>query len=120
MNRKDFALLLGSGRAMDVVHFGSGPARTFTYEVKLGTTPHNQPRADYIGGHLVVTIDRDDAEAWLSSDRIGFDHRQTAGDGSAIRVIVEKDFACLHGPAGDESADAWAFPIPSTAASKTS
>jgi Family of unknown function (DUF7009) len=116
MDRKDLAELLGCGRTIDVVRFGPGPARTFTYEVKLGTAPRNQPRADYIGGHLVVTINRDDAEAWLTGDRIGFDHRQLMDDGGAIRVIVEKDFACLDRPPGDEEEDAWAFPNPSSIA----
>jgi len=116
MDQQDLASLLISGRALDMVHFGPGPDRTFTYEVKVGRAPRNRPQVEYIGGHLVITIDRQCAEEWSSSDRVGFDHRQVAGDGSGIRVIVEKDFACLDRPAGEESDDAWAFPNPTSPA----
>ena len=115
MDRKDLAELLGCGRTIDMVRFGPGPSRTFTYAVKLGTAPHNRPRAEYIAGHLLVILDRGDAETWFSGDRVGFEHRQLLEDGSAIRVILEKDLACLDRPAGDESEDAWAFPNPSVA-----
>jgi len=116
MDRKDVAELLGCGRTIDVVRFGPGPSRTFTYVVKLGTAPRNRPRAEYIAGHLFVIIDREDAEAWSSGDHVGFDHQQLLEGGSAIRVILEKDFACLDRPVGDESEDAWAFPNPSSSA----
>ena len=52
-------------------------------------------------------------EEWLSSDRVGFDHLQDV-EGGVVRVLVEKDFACIDRPLGEEADDAYAFPNPSS------
>jgi hypothetical protein len=114
VDRKDLADLLDRGRVLDVLRFGPGSTHTFTSAVVIGTAPPGRPRADYAGGLLVVTINPIDAEVWAAGDRVGFDHEQ-AVDGGTVRVILEKDFACLDRPAGDEAEDAWAFPNPSGA-----
>jgi hypothetical protein len=43
---------------------------------------------------------------------VGFDEEQTV-EGGTVRVILEKDFACLDRPAEDAAEDTWAFPNPS-------
>ena len=59
-----------------------------------------------------IQIDPADAEDWLAGDRVGFDHLQPV-DGGVVRVLLEKDFACIDRPAGEEADDAYAFPNPS-------
>jgi hypothetical protein len=114
MDRKDLTELLERGIVLDVLRFGPGNAHRFTYAVMLGATPPGSPRADYASGLLVVTIDPVVAELWVIGTRVGFDEEQTV-DGGTIRVILEKDFACLDRPSEDEAEDAWAFPNPSVA-----
>ena len=48
----------------------------------------------------------------FEGDRVGFDHQQPV-DGGVVRVLLEKDFACIDRPAGEEADDAYAFPNPS-------
>ena len=112
LDRKDLAELIEHGRVLDVVRFGPGSNHTFTYAVLVGIAPTAHPRADFSAGLLVVTIDRSDAEVWSGGNQVGFDHEQ-AVEGGIVRVILEKDFACLDRPAGDAAEDAWAFPNPS-------
>jgi hypothetical protein len=61
-----------------------------------------------------MLIDPNDADEWLSGDRIGFHHQQPV-DGGVIRVLLEKDFACIDRPGGEEADDVYAFPNPSAA-----
>ena|SRR5262245_63507888 len=119
MDRRDLAELIeqgrigrGSARVIDVLRFGPGSAHTFTYAVMIGAAPPGCPRADYASGLLVLTIDPVAAQLWAEGDRVGFDEEQ-AVDGGTVRVILEKDFACLDRPAEDAEEDAWAFPNPS-------
>src|SRR5262249_30555217 len=112
MDRKDLADLIERGRVVDALRFGPGKERTLAYAVVLGPAPAGRPDAAYAAGLLVVTIDRGDAEAWAAGDRVGFDHEQLT-EGGTVRVILEKDFACLDRPAGSEGEDARAFPNPS-------
>ena len=112
MDRRDLAELVDQGQVIDALRFAPGGASTVTYAVTVGAAPSGRPRADYAAGLLVITIDRGDAEAWAEGDLVGFDHEQAVESGS-VHVILEKDFACLDRPAGDEAEDAWAFPNPS-------
>jgi hypothetical protein len=112
MDRKDLAELLERGLVRDALHFGPGSAHTFTYAVMIGAAPLGSPRADYSSGLLVVTIDPVAAEMWAAGDRVGFDEEQAVG-GDTVRVVLEKDSACLDRPADDAAEDAWAFLNPS-------
>ena len=67
---------------------------------------------EFVGGRLLVTIDPLDAEELRRGDNVGFDHEQVSYEG-VIRILLEKDFACLDRPAGEETDDAFAFPNPS-------
>lgn len=111
LDRRDLGELVQDGRVEDAVRFG--PGRSFTYSIVTGKAERERPHIDYAEGNLMITIDRDDVLAWQASDLVGFDHQQ-AVEGGAVRVTVEKDFACLDRPAGEEADDAWAFPNPST------
>lgn len=112
LDRKDLAELLEHGRVLDVLRFGPSSNHTFTYTVVVGSAPLGHPHAQYYAGLLVVTIDLGDAKEWSESEQVGFDHEQAVESG-AVRVILEKDFACVDRPTGDEAEDAWAFPNPS-------
>ena len=112
MDRRDLAELIQRGRVFDALRFGPGIERTLMYAVVVGTAPHGRPRANYSAGLILITIDRGDVEAWAEGDQVGFDHEQEV-QGGTVRVILEKDFACLDRPAGDAAEDALAFPNPS-------
>ena len=114
LDRRDIEELIDRGRIEDGVRFGPGLA--FSYAVELGPAPRERPRASYADGRLTIRIDPEDAEAWHAGERVGFDHQQ-AVDGGVIRVLLEKDFACLDRAVGDEADDAYAFPNPSAVCS---
>ena len=110
LDRRDLDRLVEDGRVEDALHFGPGVA--FSYVVEAGPAPGGRPQASYGGDRITIRIDPADASAWRASDRVGFDHRQPI-EGGEVRVLLEKDFACLDRPAGDEEDDAHAFPNPS-------
>src|SRR5579871_2722760 len=112
LDRRDLGQLLDCGHVNDAVKFGPAPGQAFTYAVQIGPAPRGLPQVEYAPGQILVKIDREDVIEWQNSDRVGFDHQQSC-DGGTIRVVLEKDFACLDRPAGEEAEDAWAFPNPS-------
>ena len=109
LDRNDLEGLVGRGRVEDMLRFG--PASAFTYAVEVGEAPRGRPTAWYRDGRLTVRLDRRDVEEWAGGDRVGFEHVQEV-DGGAVRILIEKDFACLDRPSGHED-DAHAFPNPS-------
>ena len=109
LDRRDIERLIDEGRVDDAVRFGPGLA--FSYAVERGPAPRECPMASYTAGSLLIRIDPEDAEDWLAGDRVGFDHQQPV-DGGVVRVLLEKDFACIDRPLGGEADDAYAFPNP--------
>jgi hypothetical protein len=110
LDRRDIEGLIDRGRIDDSVRFG--PGLSFSYAVEIGPAARGRPKASYAGGRLTIRIDPEDAEGWLAGDRVGFDHEQVV-DGGVVRVLLEKDFACIDRTAGEEADDAYAFPNPS-------
>jgi hypothetical protein len=110
LDRRDIERLFDEGHVDDAVRFGPGLA--FSYAVEAGPAPRERPRVSYTDGRLTIQIDPVDVEEWLSGDRVGFDHLQDVEEG-VVRVLVEKDFACIDRPLGEEADDAYAFPNPS-------
>jgi hypothetical protein len=110
LDRRDIERLIDEGRVDDAVRFGPGLA--FSYAVETGPAPRERPTAFYTAGRLLIRIDPEDAEEWLAGDRVGFDHQQPI-DGGVVRVLLEKDFACIDRPLGEEADDAYAFRNPS-------
>lgn len=116
LDRRDLAGLIERGGIEDALRFG--PGAEFCYAVEAASAPRGKPTASYAEGRLIVTIDPEDVRAWAATDRIGFDHEQAVGAGT-VRVVLEKDFACLDRAAGGEVDDAHAFPNPSAACGPT-
>jgi hypothetical protein len=109
LDRRDIERLIDEGGVEDAVRFG--PARVFSYAVEIGVAPRERPIASYTDGRLTIRIDPADAKGWFSGDRIGFDHQQPVEDG-IVRVLLEKDLACIDRRPGEEADDAYAFPNP--------
>ncbi len=62
------------------------------------------PSVTYAGDTMRVTLPQSVVVAWATSDEITIE-----GTDGNIRVLVEKDFQCLHPP---QSRDPEAFPNP--------
>ncbi|MHC5537703.1 DUF7009 family protein [Singulisphaera rosea] len=110
LDRRDIERLVRESRVVDAINFG--PGLEFSYSVEVAPTPRERPEVAYGEGRITLRIDPADAIEWLEGDRVGFDHKQAVNGGS-IRVLLEKDFACIDRPAGEEDDDAFAFPNPS-------
>lgn len=112
LDTRDLVKLVTQGHTGDELRFGSRADQNLSYSVRIGTAPHNQPQMEYVAGRLTVTISRQDAEEWSLTDRVGFNHQQHTSDGETVRLLLEKDFACIDRAPGEEPDDAFAFPNP--------
>src|SRR5690349_11012998 len=62
------------------------------------------------GARVEVRIARAAADRWTSSDEVGVEGAQALDDGRSLRILVEKDFACLKVRPGEDDADAFPHP----------
>lgn len=111
LDQKDLSLLLETGRVEDGIRFGESHDLSFSYAVELIDPGPAEPRVSYRSGHFVLQVDRSVAHEWNSTTQVGFETQQTFEE-TTVRIILEKDFACLDRPASQAEDDQFAFPNP--------
>ncbi|MFN0215471.1 MAG: DUF7009 family protein [Saprospiraceae bacterium] len=74
--------------------FGPADGQTFVYalEPKEGI---DALQASFADGKITLYLPADAAKTWYSEARIGFENEQEVGPGVFLKMLLEKDFACL-------------------------
>ena len=89
--------------------------RTLRYVVE--SSPASvKPAAFYTDGEVIVRLPETAVLAWASSDQVSIDTEQLLDDGATLRILVEKDFACLAPREGEDESDM--YPHPATGQDK--
>lgn len=108
LTKSEVATFDEKGRVADTVRFGPDDSEMLTYELVRSAT-HPAPGVEFNGGELVVYLPREQADAWVKTDRVGVQGSQEAGP-SRLSILVEKDFRCLSPREGDEEEDLYDHP----------
>lgn len=94
---------VGRGLAVErTVHFPGG--RSLQYIV-AGSAAATSPQAAYSGDAIRVSLPEARLKSWANGDEVGIE-----GQDGPIRILVEKDFQCLHRGA-DSEPDAFPNPL---------
>ena len=99
LSRKDVAQLAETATVEETVTFGGD--RRLVYRLEAGTAPL---AASFDGAKISVSVPYSEVKSWAATDQTGIE-----GSAGALRILIEKDFQCLHPGAVEDSA---AFPNP--------
>jgi hypothetical protein len=102
LSQSDIARLGESGKVEETVTFA--PGQTLAYSIEASAAAA-RVAASLENGSIRVMLPDAMARRWVESDEVGIE--STSG---VLRVIVEKDFQCLHRE-GVEDADGFANPL---------
>ena len=105
LTQSEVARLDAEGRVEEEVVFAPGVSLHYAIEARRGL---DTARADYDDCRLRVAVPEDSARLWITSDETAIEAEQPNGSGEPLRLLIEKDFACLH----RESEDADVYPNP--------
>ena len=108
LTRGEVAEFGKTGLVEETIEFGGENELVYALESKPGA---ETVTAEFEDSRIVVTVPRARAEAWAGSNEIGIEAEQPLGGGKRLRLLIEKDFACLESREGGEDADT--FPHPS-------
>jgi hypothetical protein len=100
LNRTEVAQFAQAGRVEDAIDFGDGALLAYVVEASADA---QAPRATFLSSVIRIELPAKDVEQWARTDRVGI---------SGERILVEKDFECLH-DASETDPDA--FPNPNAA-----
>jgi hypothetical protein len=117
LTQSEVARLAAEGRVEGSVRFAPAPDDLFTYAVET-SAQCVEVRAQRSEREIWVTLPENLARAWATEDQVSIEHVQRIGADALLRILVEKDFRCLHHGPGDNEGDADSFPNPDAAASR--
>lgn len=83
--------------------------RDFTYAVECSPACV-RPEAYFTGSVVRVRLPESTVLPWLSSEQVSIEGEQTLDDGGTLRILVEKDFACLAPRADEDESDMFPHP----------
>jgi hypothetical protein len=90
---------------------GSSDDETFRYVLESTDTVRS-PRATVTPRGIIVQVPPGDAMRWASTDQIGIECEQPIDKQASLRILIEKDLACID---GTEEQNVDTFPNPLTA-----
>jgi hypothetical protein len=106
LTQREVEQLASSGIVEEAIQFGPGK-RSFTYAIEV-SRDIVAVGAEYENERMRVLLPSSRTQSWASSGEVGIE----ASDG-LLRIVVEKDFACLKPRPGED--ELGMFPNPGTA-----
>ena len=109
LTRPEVEGLGASGVLEERTRFGDGAELVYRLVVDASATT---PGATFVGGVVAVTLPAAVAQRWARENVVGLEHAVALRDGGELRILVEKDFACLDRSmaAGDDLPGAYPNP----------
>jgi hypothetical protein len=113
LNRKEVAELAVAGQILEFIEFTPVSDQRLVYAIEVDAEL-SAVAADYQEGKITVRLPKAEAREWLETERIGLHGEQTLGSGRMLRILIEKDFQCLHTGNGriENEIDREAYPNP--------
>jgi len=63
----------------------------------------------FTGQELIIVVPRSVAQAWTDSDQVGIEAQVAVGQDS-VKILIEKDFRCLHKRPGEDESGNYPHP----------
>lgn len=114
LTRTETARFAETGRVEETIEFGLEPFQKLVYALEADSEIA-EPQAFVENNRITVLIPKTRADEWARTTQIGIETEQTIGDGKTLRLLIEKDFACLEPRPGDDDRDAFPHPLEGTA-----
>ena len=92
-----------SGIVEECVDFGKENNSNFGYVLEKNST--QKLSASFTDGKIAVSVPKTVAENWVSTEEVGIE-----GVDGTLRILIEKDFACLNPRKGEDESDNFPHP----------
>jgi hypothetical protein len=105
LDRKEVAELARAGHILEFVEFAPAGNQRLVYALEVDAKC-SVVAADYQKGRISVRVPPAQAREWIETDRIGIEGEQPLGRDRILRILIEKDFQCLHAENGQAESEA--------------
>ena len=110
LSQDEVAAMESAGQASDAITFPNGEKLAY---VLIADDGIDGPRASFAGGAITVSVPQSTLTVWLEPAEVSIHGTQPLPEGDQLKILVEKDFACLVPREGEDQENL--FPNPGTA-----
>jgi hypothetical protein len=110
LTQKETIRFAETGRVEEEIEFGIKPSQKIIYALEIDNETQ-AARAKFENNRITVSIPKTQADEWTRTTQIGIEAEQIIGDGKMLRLLIEKDFACLEPRKGDDDKDGFPHPL---------
>lgn len=107
VSQSEMAELTEDGSTKDSIEFG--PESRLSYRVEV--VSEGPISASYEGDCVCIRLPQAAIDRWQRPEEVAMEGEQPLADGRSLKILVEKDFACLAPREGEEDAGGL-FPNP--------
>ena len=109
LKRNEVDRLIHTGRIEERIISGTGDQESFHYLLEA-IDGISAPKGWIAPTGVIVQVPIADALKWASTSQISIEGEQAVDSKTSLRILVEKDFACLDG-SEEQNADTFANPL---------
>ena len=113
LTQSEVARFAETGRVEETIEFGFEPHQQFSYALESDSEAQ-EIQAVIESNRIRVLIPKPQADEWTGTAQIGMENEQKIGGEKTLRLLIEKDFACLEPRAGEDDADTFPHPLEGT------
>ena len=109
LKRSEVEQFAQTGRLEEEIFLGTSGDEIFRYILE-STGAVSTTRALLTPRAVIVQVPPDTVMRWVSTDQIGIEGEQAVDNQTSLRILIEKDFACIDGN-DEQNADTFPNPI---------
>lgn len=106
LSQSEVSNLAENAKVEDSISFGH---ERLTYALTTSNEA-KETAAQFKDGRIEIIVPAPVAAQWTKTEQVGFGAEQNLPDGETLKILVEKDFACLTEREGEDETDAFPHP----------
>jgi hypothetical protein len=111
LTRSEVEEITAGGSVENTLHFGSGTALAYGLRV----TADCEVSAEFADARLLVRLPRGLVDVWRRDEEVSIEAEQAIGAEKPLKILIEKDFACLSPRDDEDQTDLFPNPEASSA-----
>ena len=108
LTQSEVDTICSEGLVMAHVSFPGGAVLNYALESTPATA---KPSAHFSDGTLAVRLPESDVQDWASTEQVSIEAEEVLDKGDRLKILIEKDFACLAPREGEDESDMYSHPL---------
>ena len=110
LSQQDVRTFGEKGQVKDNIQFGPTADDQLSYVLESADV--KKLKSEFSGNTITVFVPVKLGEMWVNSQLVSIEHLDTTTENNQVRILVEKDFKCMHVRINEDESDS--FPHPKT------